>query len=46
MHHQGLGSVDPTGSCGDEMLEAIDDVAFVYASGVGWFVSAVTGCNY
>jgi hypothetical protein len=36
MHHKGLGPTDPTGSCGDELREAVDDVAYVYASGAGF----------
>jgi len=43
MHHPGLSSTDPTNSCGDELLEAVDDVAFVYASGAGFWIAAFCG---
>ena len=35
MHHPGLGATDPTGSCGDELRDAVDDFVVVYLTGIG-----------
>jgi len=44
MHHTTLSSTDPTGSCGDELLEAVDDFGFVYFSGIqGWWEALTCG---
>ncbi len=39
MHHPGpggLANIDPTGSCGDELIEALDDFAFIYGNTLAW----------
>jgi hypothetical protein len=46
MHHTALGSLDPTGSCGDELGEAVDDVAFLYGAEAGFVAMAITGCGF
>ena len=46
MHHPGLSSTDPSGSCGDELGEAVDDVAFLYGAQAGFIAMAFTGCGF
>jgi hypothetical protein len=44
MHHTTLSSTDPTGSCGDELIDGIDDFAFIYFSGIhGWWEALTCG---
>jgi hypothetical protein len=36
MHDPGQQPLQSTGSCGDELFDAVDDFAFVYGATIGW----------